>query len=152
MADTAAADMALPHRRLHFHGGWPSYPQGAVPPKPVFNLTAALFWTAVDDMVEPKAAEPTPPTTKRMMIASFNTRSLVDEGSRMAVSQQMCDGGVDMCGVQEGRSREQRFIETDGFFVCLRPPTRQTMEQSSGHEKQFFSRRRRCTSWYPSRG
>ena len=86
-------------------------------PKPVFNLYAALFWTSVDEMVEPKAAEPAPPTTRRMLIASFNTRSLVDEGSIMSVAQQLWDGGVDMCGVQEGRSREQRLIETDGFFI-----------------------------------
>ena len=90
---------------------------GAVLPKPVFNFYAALFWTNVDEMVGPKAAEPAPVITKRMMISSFNTRSLVDEGSRMAVAQQLWDGGIDLCGVQEGRSREQRFIETDGFFI-----------------------------------
>ena len=143
--------MTLPHRRLHFHGGWPSYPQGAMLPKPVFNLYAALFWTAVDEMVEPKAAEPTPPTTRRMLIASFNTRSLVDEGSNMVVSQQLWDGGVNMCGVQEGRSREQRLIETDGFFIWVSAADAGTMEQSFDCGRPF-SRGRRCTSWHPSRG
>ena len=109
--------------------------RGSKPPRRTIQLDALTFWEAIDKLPDPMV-RPSPPVgaasqlAASLAIATANVLTLYpqeeDQGEtrrpsarRAALAKQIREVGIDILGVQEGRSRKDHFVISEGYAMWI---------------------------------
>ena len=113
--------------------------RGSVRPRRVIELHSLLFWEAIhslpDPVVQPSLPQATTdPSVTSLVIATANVLTFhpqeeaqdviwAPSARRAALARQIREVGVDILGIQEGRSRKDHFVVCEGYAMWISAAT-----------------------------
>ena len=113
--------------------------RGSERPRRVIELHSLLFWEAIHSLPDPMVQPPLPqatadPSATSLIIATANVLTFhpqeeaqdvtwAPSARRAALARQIREVGVDILGIQEGRSRKDHFVVCEGYAVWISAAT-----------------------------